>query len=173
MALLDAVLGGLFSSRANLALREQGGYAYSAHSLSEAHRYSGMLLLTTEVATDQTVPALRELLASIERVRRARITEQELLAARETWRVRSIAAFERPLRATSAIADLFTFGLPLDDYETLATQVRETSAATLLSAGADRLAPAHMRVVVAGDHERIGGAFRRECGPVEMRYLAR
>ena len=49
---MNAVLGGLFSSRINLNLREEHGYTYGAFSAFEWRRAAGPFVIQTAVKSD-------------------------------------------------------------------------------------------------------------------------
>src|SRR6478735_2389757 len=78
---LNAVLGGLFSSRINLNLREAHGYTYGAFSAFDWRRQSGPFAVSTAVRSDATDASAREILFEIERMRREPITSDELSLA--------------------------------------------------------------------------------------------
>lgn len=173
MTLVDAVLGGMFSSRLNLSLREEQGYAYSAHSQSEVHHDGGVLLLKTVVSRDRGVAALGEIVAQTERLRTEAVTSDELEAARETWRTNALAAFERPDRATDVIGDLFAFDLPADAYQTLSDRIDHVTPDDLLRVAARHLARDRAQLVVVGDREQLGGDFERRFGQFDFRVRIR
>ena len=66
---MNAVLGGLFSSRINLNLREVHAYTYGAHSVYDWRRGAGPFVVNTAVQSDVTEGALREILLEINRIR--------------------------------------------------------------------------------------------------------
>ncbi|HHH28791.1 MAG TPA: insulinase family protein [Polyangiaceae bacterium] len=61
-------LGGAFSSRLNLNLREDKGYTYGARSGFERHLKAGMFGLSSKVKSETTRPSIDEMLAEIERI---------------------------------------------------------------------------------------------------------
>ena len=66
---MNAILGGLFSSRINLNLREKHGYTYGAFSAFEWRRGAGPFVVHTAVKSDVTGSAVKEILIEIERMR--------------------------------------------------------------------------------------------------------
>ena len=52
--ILNTILGGQFTSRLNLNLREDKGYTYGVHSSFSYHKYAGSFYVTTSVATEYT-----------------------------------------------------------------------------------------------------------------------
>jgi len=66
---MNTTLGGLFSSRINMNLREKHGYTYGASSAFLYRRGPGPFLVGTSVRTDVTAPAVTEILNEIEQMR--------------------------------------------------------------------------------------------------------
>src|SRR5690349_3289576 len=79
--IMNAVLGGLFSSRINLNLREVHGYTYGASSYFDWRRQKGPWVVATAVASDVTHSAAVEVINEIERIRTAPISNDELTLA--------------------------------------------------------------------------------------------
>ena len=69
VTVMNAVLGGLFSSRINLNLREEHAYTYGAHSGFEWRRAAGPFVVDAAVKSDVTDAAAREVLKEIDRIR--------------------------------------------------------------------------------------------------------
>src|SRR6185312_3791618 len=78
---MNAVLGGLFSSRINLNLREAHAYTYGAFSGFAWRRGAGPFVVSTAVENDVTADAAREILLEIDRIRAAPISADELSLA--------------------------------------------------------------------------------------------
>ena len=66
---MNAVLGGLFSSRINLNLREANGYTYGASSYYDWRRHAGPFVISTAVQSEVTAAAISETLKEIDRMR--------------------------------------------------------------------------------------------------------
>lgn len=67
-ALLNTVLGGSFTSRLNLNLRETNGYTYGAGSRLSPQRDLGLFTASTSVQSAVTGPALKEFLGELRRI---------------------------------------------------------------------------------------------------------
>src|SRR6202050_1514034 len=65
---MNLILGGLFSSRINLNLREDHGYTYGAFSGFEFRKAAGPFLIQSAVRTDATAPAVAEILKEVKRM---------------------------------------------------------------------------------------------------------
>jgi zinc protease len=78
VTVMNAILGGVFNSRINMNLREKNAFTYGASSSYEWRRDAAPFLVSTAVATDVTAPAIREILAELERMQQAPPTTDEL-----------------------------------------------------------------------------------------------
>ena len=62
---MNSILGGLFSSRINMNLREKNGFTYGAFSAFSYYRGGGPYYTGADVRTDVTAPAAKELFAEV------------------------------------------------------------------------------------------------------------
>ena len=68
MTTMSMVLGGMFSSRLNLKIREEKGYAYGALGGFDTRKHGGVFAARAAVQSDVTIPALADMVAEIERM---------------------------------------------------------------------------------------------------------
>jgi len=148
---MNAVLGGLFGSRINLNLREAHGYTYGASSFYDWRRGPGPFVVSTAVQSEVTMPALREILTEIERIRGAKITEDELSLARDYLDGVFPIRYETTAAIASALATLVIYGLPADYYDTYRTNIRGVTVDDVLKAARSHLHPDELQTVVVGD----------------------
>src|ERR1019366_8565484 len=78
IVVMNALLGGLFSSRINLNLRERNAYTYGARSTFEWRRGAGPFVVSTAVKTEVTDAATREILLEIGKMREDQVSADEL-----------------------------------------------------------------------------------------------
>jgi zinc protease len=117
LQVLNNVLGGGFSSRLNLNLRENKGYSYGAFSALRFGRFQSLLLGIAPVETGVTRQAVQEMLAEFDQVAtwRRPITEQELDDAKATL-IRGYAQrYETLAQIAGEIAELDGFGLSMKE----------------------------------------------------------
>ena len=152
---MNAVLGGLFGSRINLNLREAHGYTYGASSFYDWRRGPGPFVVSTAVQSEVTMPALREILGEIDRIRSAKITEDELSLARDYLDGVFPIRYETTAAIASALATLVIYGLPADYYDTYRSNIRGVSVDDVLRAAKSHLHPTELQTVVVGDAKVI------------------
>lgn len=154
---MNAVLGGLFSSRINLNLREAHGYTYGAFSAFEWRRDAGPFVVNTAVKSDVTGDAVREILTEIERIRRDEIGEDELTLATSYLDGVFPIRYETTGAIAGALATLIIHGLPDDYYDRYREHVRSVTTSDVLRAAQEHLHPDRLRVLVVGDPAVVAG----------------
>ena len=151
----NAALGGLFSSRVNMNLREKHGYTYGAFSFFNYHRAAGPFYVMSSVRTDTTSDALREMFKEIDGMQTSPLTADELKMAKDATS-RSLAGFFETMRATvDTTSGLFTYDLPLDFYAALPSKVDAVTTPDVEQVAKQYFVPGHMFVVVIGDRQKI------------------
>jgi zinc protease len=148
---MNAVLGGLFSSRINLNLREAHGYTYGAFSAFEWRRGNGPFVVSTAVKSDVTGDAVREIMNEIERIRSTEIGEEELTLATSYLDGVFPIRYETTGAIAGALASLVIHGLPDDYFDRYREHVRGVTTAGVLRAARQHLHPDRLRIVVVGD----------------------
>ncbi len=165
---MNAALGGLFSSRINLNLREQHGYTYGASSTFVYRRGPGPFLVGTSVRTDVAAQAVKEIMLEIERMRNTDILPEELAVAKDSIARSLPGMFETTPQAASTSGQLFVHRLPLDYYCSLPGAIDGITAADVRRVAEQHLDPEHMIVVAVGDKSVIGESLEKlQFGPVE------
>ena len=162
--ILGTLLGGLFTSRLNLNLREKHAYTYGVHGQALATRQWGAFFVASDVKTETTADALFELLSELDRSRDpkrgAPISEQESARAR-TDLMHSLGA---RLEHTSSIADamrtLFAQQLSADYYTNYPGIVGRIPTAEVAEQ-ALRLLPQRLLVVIVGDRAQIQPSLKQ------------
>ncbi len=156
ISVLNAVLGGQFSSRINLNLREAKGYTYGARSRFDYRLGAGPFEATTSVATGVTRPALAELVKELTDVVGERpVTEAELAFAKDRLVKGFPSRFETNSGMAGALADLVLYGLPDDYYTTFQSKVEGVTPADVARAAVKYLDFDKMAVLVVGDRAAI------------------
>ena len=169
LQVLNEAIGGGFTSRLNLDLREEKGYTYGIGSRFEYGRRPGPFVVRTAVKSDVGVPAIKEILAQLKRAAAAPLTSEELQRARGSLTQSLPAMFETNSATGSSFGDLFAYGLPLDYFRRLPPQLKQVQAADLGPLAKRYLDPAAMVVVVVGDRASLQPALEGlDLGALEV-----
>jgi zinc protease len=167
---MNSVLGGLFSSRINMNLREKNGFTYGAFSEFLFRRGEGPFLTGALVRTDVTGPAARELFGELNRMRTDPATTDELRLAKENA-LRSLPGnFETVADTVGLMSEIFTYKLPVNYYQTLPLQYEAVTAAEVEKTAQDHVHPGNLIVVAVGDRSKIRPQLEKlDLGPIELR----
>jgi zinc protease len=147
---LNTLLGGKFTSRINLNLRERHGFTYGAFSRFAWRRGAGPFVISAAVATAAAGVAAREVLAELERLR------QEPVPAAELAETRSFLVGVFPYTVQTGddlgrrLEDLVVFDLPDDHFTTYLEQVRAVLAPDVERVARRHLHPEAATVVAVG-----------------------
>jgi zinc protease len=156
----NATLGGLFSSRINMNLREKNGYTYGAFSFFDYRRGAGPFFIMSSVRTDTTDKALTEIFKEVAGMQTSPVTSAELAMAKDAT-ARSLAGrFETNASAVGTTGELFVYGLPLDFYSALPAKVDAVTTADVERVAKEHFVPGRMFVVVVGDKQKIEGSLK-------------
>ena len=166
---MNAILGGLFSSRINLNLREVHGYTYGAFSAFEWRRASGPFVIHTAVKSDVTGAAVREILKEIDGMRTSEIGNEELTLATSYLDGVFPIRYETTAAIATALANLVIHALPDSYYDEYRERVRNVSVQDVLRAAQQHLHPDQLRIVVVGDPAVIAAPLADAYGlPVDV-----
>lgn len=169
LVVTNALFGGVFNSRINLNLRERHGYTYGASSAFDWRREAGPFTISTAVATETTVPAIKEIVFELENLRENSVTADELSLALSYLEGVFPIHFETTEAIASALASLQTFGLSDDYFDAYRGRVREVSVSDVERVARAHLAPARLQVVAVGDPIKIGPELESlEFGPAHF-----
>src|SRR5712692_5509091 len=155
MLVANEVLGGLFTSRLNMNLREQHGYSYGVFSNVQLSRSYGAFLAAGGILATHTAEAVGEYEKELERFAAEGPTDSEMAMAKETL-IRGLpAALETNDAVASALATTVFNGLPRDYYRTVPQRIEKVTRNDAARVAKTWIRPRQWPVVVVGP---VGGA---------------
>lgn len=164
------VLGGGSASRLFRNLRERHGYTYGLYAREEARKLGGTSYLVGSVRTEVTGPAIRELLAEVESLRRDPVPDQELADAKAALVLSLPAEFATAAGIAGKLADAAVHGLPDDYWDRYAAKVERVTAADVQRVARDYLDPSRLLTVMVAEPTAVKGQLDGlPIGPVEVR----
>ena len=172
LQVMNAALGGLFTSRLNNNLREQKGYTYGVHSGFQYHRMPGPFAISGSFRTDVTGPALSEIFKEISAMQAKPMPPKELEGARNSQILSLPGQFDTNKAIGASLSNVFVYDLGLDYYNGLAKRFAAVSATDAQAVVKKYLKPENLIVVGVGDKARIEpqfGKLKMKLGPVEYR----
>jgi zinc protease len=158
--IMSAILGGLFNSRLQMNLREEKGYTYGIGAGFDMRRGAGPFSVRSAVQTAATVPAIKEILSELDRIRESEVTSAELAAARDYLVGVFPLRFETPGAVVAALGGLFIHGLPDDELARYRRSIEAVTVADVQKAARDHIRPDELAIVAVGDADAVGADLR-------------
>lgn len=153
--LMSTILGGGFSSRINMNIREDKGYAYGAYGGFSYFRDAGLFTAGGSVRADATAKSLVEILKEMKRIRTEPVTEAELAREKEGAVLSLPARWATGGQILGTYKGLVYYGLPLDWYEGYVPSVQKVSIEDVKKAAERHVKPEDVRVLVVGDAKTV------------------
>ncbi len=155
LQLANLIFGGYFSSRWVENIREDKGYTYGPHSMVEHYVGGSVLVISAEVATAVTGPALVETLYELGRLAALPPSEAELEQARQY----ALGTLQLGMSTQAGLAGLASTyaasGLRLNYLAEHAARLEAATREDVHQAAMKHLAPAKAIMVVLGDASKI------------------
>ena len=152
---MNAALGGLFTSRINTQLREVKGYTYGIFSGYAMGRERGQFSIQGSVRTDVTGASLTDIGKEIQGMRAQPMGAAELQRVRNAQLLSLPGLFDTNAAVVAGYGGNWSVGRPLDAIVALPAQYQAVTAASALKAARERLDPAQLIVVAVGDKAKV------------------
>ncbi len=149
------VLGGGADARLFLILREQKGWTYDAGAALRRYRGLGYWEATTEVRTEVTDSALKELLHQVDRMRTEAIADTELANAKGYLVGVFPLTIETPSQIAGQVATAKLLGLDPDYLRLYRERLSAITAAQARAAAARLFRRNALTIVVVGDATKV------------------
>jgi zinc protease len=170
LQVLNKVIGGGPTGRLFLHLREDKGYTYGASSALDARQHRGDWAASTNVRTEVTEPALRDLLDEIRQLRDVPVPAAELADAKRAMIASFALSLESPAQLLGLSVTAWRYKLPADYWDRYAERVTAVTSAQLQTIARKYLAADRLQIVAVGDPVPVAEPLKK-FGAVE-RYDA-
>jgi zinc protease len=158
---MNEVLGGSFSARINMNLREDKHWAYGAYSFFVDAEGQRPFIAFAPVQTDKTVASMKEIQRELSQIVGSRPpTEAERDRAVDKKTLTLPGRWETAGAVASSLSEMVRFGYPDDYWESYPVEMRAQTAETLTRAARDVLHPDRLTWVVVGDRAKIEAGIR-------------
>jgi len=160
---LDAVLGGGYSSRLSQEVRIKRGLSYAVYSRIEPRGKSGLFQAALQTKNESTAEVVSLLQAEIDRIMQAPVAADELASRKLSL----IGGFSRTVETTaglaSAIRSLVTTERSPAELKTRIATIEAVGPADVQRYAAAHFGAAGRRLAIAGVADRFAGALRAEA----------
>ena len=155
LLVMNAILGGAFTSRLNLCLRERHGFTYGVRSGYSFRRSPGPFLIQTAVGTEVTVRAIQETLRELRELLADGPTDAEVSSARDYLAGIFPLELQTTEQLAAKLAELAVHDLPDDYFEQYRARILAVSRDDVLRVARAHIRPADLTMVVVGEADAL------------------
>ena len=159
LVVLNTVLGGSFSSRLNMNLREKHGYTYGASSSFDMRAAAGPFAAGAGVQTDKTGEALKEFFNELNAIGKP-VPADELARAKNFVALRYPNGFEATGDVSRRLEDAIIYKLPDDYFSKYVQNIQAVTPAEVQRVAQKYIQPSRFIVTVVGDRQQIEPQIR-------------
>ena len=167
LTVMDAVIGGGPTGRLFVHLREEKGYTYGAYSSMSAGYWVGSWLASTDVRSEVTEPALKDLIAEITRMRDEPVPAKEFDDRKRSIVASFALSLESPAQVLNNHVSRWLFKLPVDYWDKLPSRINAVTVAQVQAAAKKYLDPARLQIVTVGDEAKVSPILK-QFGTVDV-----
>lgn len=168
---MNTVLGGSFSSRLNMNLREEHGYTYGATSMFDMRLRPGPFLAAAGVQTDKTSESLTEFLKELNAIQQT-MPAGELARSKNYVALRYPGGFETTGDISRRLEDALVYGLPDDYFSKYVPAINAVTAADVERVAREYIGVNSVAIVIVGDRKVIEPGIRAlNLGPINTLTL--
>jgi predicted Zn-dependent peptidase len=161
---LDAIFGGLSSSRLFQAVREERGLAYSVYSFAGQFADTGQVGLYVGTRPDNLAAAMEVVGGELARLREEPATEEELHRARENVKARVVLAMESSAARMNRLGGSILYDLPLLELDEIMAKIDAVQLSDLRDLVGELWAPNRLSAAGIGpDEDAFRGAVEGVC----------
>jgi predicted Zn-dependent peptidase len=157
---LNTLLGGAFTSRLNMNLRETHGWTYGAGSTFNMRQAAGPFTAQAAIVTAKTDSALVEFFRELNRIRTEPIPAAELEKAKKYVALGFPQEFETTQDVARQLGSLVVYGIDPSFLRTYVQNVMAVTPADVQRVAQEYVRPSNAVVVVVGDRAKIEPGIR-------------
>jgi zinc protease len=168
---MNTLLGGNFTSRINMNLREDKHWSYGAGSFVFDARGQRPFIAYAPVQTDKTKESIAEIAKELNGIMGGRpVAAEELVKAQASLTLTLPGSWETMNALGSSISNIVRYGLDDRYYDTYAGKIRALKIADMVPAAKVAIQPDKLVWVIVGDRAKIEAGIR-ELGLGELRVI--
>jgi len=162
METVNTILGGAFTSRINMNLREDKHWSYGARTTLAGARGQRPFISYAPVQSDKTKESIAEMDKELKGILDGRpITSEELDKVQKQKTLELAGRWETMRAVNSSIDEIVRFHLPDDYYQAYTAKIRSLDLAKLKAASEELVHPKQLVWVVVGDRAKVEPGLRQ------------
>ncbi|NHZ65059.1 M16 family metallopeptidase [Massilia genomosp. 1] len=161
LRLTSTILGGGFSSRVNLNLREEKGYTYGASAGARIFRNGGSIVGGADVRNEVTGDALKEYLHEYTRIGAELVPEAEMSMNKRYVAGGYLISNQMQAAVARTLANNWLVGLPPEFLGQYVPLIQKVTPEQVREMGKKYFAPELQSVVVVGDNAAVAEQLKK------------
>jgi len=156
LRLASTILGGGFSSRVNINLREAKGYTYGASAGARLNRAGGAIVGGADVRNEVTGAALTEFLGEYKRIGSELVPAKEMEMNKRYVAGGYLISNQLQRAVAGTLASNWLIGLPAEFLGEYVPRIQKVTPAQVREVAKKYYAPESQSIVVVGDQKAVG-----------------
>jgi predicted Zn-dependent peptidase len=153
---MNNVLGGDFTSRINLNIREDKHWSYGSGSFIQNTRGQRPFLVFAPVQTDKTKESAQEIMKEIKAyVTDKPLTQKEFDKTKQNSMLELAGMWETNGRVNSSVAQVVKYGLKDDYYKTYAQRIQKLTLPDVQNVAKTVIQPNNLGWFISGDADKV------------------
>ncbi len=158
---MNQILGGSFSGKLNMNLREDKGYTYGSRSSLAPNELISRFNASADVRNEVTDSAIVEILYEMEQMKKGEVTEEELELAKNSIAGNFSQSLERPQTVASFALNTARYGLPTDYYNTYIQKIQTVTVEDVKIIATRYLKPKNVYINVVGKASEVAESLKQ------------
>ncbi len=168
---MNNVLGGMFTARVNMNLREDKHWSYGAQTVFFGAKGQRPFLALAPVQTDKTKESMVEVTKELKQVIAEKpVTKEEFEKVQKNAVLELSGSWETNGAIMGSIGNIVRYGYSDDYYQTYAKKVNNLSYEEVRDAAKKALHPDNLVWIIVGDKEKVEKGIK-ELNYGELKYL--
>ena len=158
---MNQILGGSFSGKLNMNLREDKGYTYGSRSSLSSDELISQFNANADVRNEVTDSAIVQMIYEMGQMRSGEITEEELDLAKNSIAGNFSQSLERPQTVANFALNTAIYNLPADYYNTYLQKVQAVTIDDVKATAEKYLKPENAYINVVGKASEVAESLKQ------------
>ncbi|MDD9890887.1 MAG: pitrilysin family protein [Gammaproteobacteria bacterium] len=168
---MNNILGGSFTSRINMNLREDKGWSYGSRTIMIPTNSQRPFFVQAPVQTDRTADSMQEVINELRGfIDDSPPTREEVQKAQDSQSLRLAGRWETNNSVSGSLREIVRFGYEDDYFDRYADRVRSLNIEDVAEAARGVVRPENMVWLVVGDRSRVEAEIK-ELGIADIEIL--
>lgn len=167
---MNNILGGSFTSRINMNLREDKHWSYGASSFIWNAKGQRPFIVYTSVQTDKTKESVFEIKKELTQILADKpVSQDEVDKVQKSQILEMPGSWETNNAVLNSIAQMVEYNLPEDYFDKLPSEIKDLNTGKLTDAAKEVLHPENVVWVVVGDRAKVEAGLKElDFGEVQL-----